>query len=363
VTEEPSPPPQQPEAPAAPRLDWRILAAVAAVVAALAIAATVYLTLRPEQQLTQPEAPTTPAEEDAWAGLAEYDRLGVRPLSIPRPTPNAAMLETMLSGYADVEFTVGADGKASDIHILRESAEDIGYGAEARRLVAAATWPTEWRGRTAPYAGRYRVVFPPGRGAARAIAPISIASPVLNEEILALRRNVSVTLLVGVSPQGAVESARIIETDAESSAVTAEALRVAMGARFPSNPAGVGYETQLVVRFDVLGALGAREPPAAGPAVSLSEVPFAQRPSARDFSRHYPNRALRAGINGRVALSCTVRQDLRLDCLIAEEDPPNEGFGAAALRIAGRFRAARQFPDGRSTVGAQVTVPIAFRVE
>jgi hypothetical protein len=33
------------------------------------------------------------------------------------------------------------------------------------------------------------------------------------------------------------------------------------------------------------------------------------------------------------------------------------------LRIAQRFRAERQFPDGRSTVGAQVRMPLAFRAE
>jgi TonB family protein len=360
-TEHPSPaPPPQP--PARRQLDWRTLAAIAAAIAVLAIVAVIVVTMRPEQA-AQPEAPADVVEEEEWPGLADYDRLGVRPLSIPRPRPSAAMLETILSGYADIEFTVGADGKATDIHVLRESVEGIGYGAEARRLVAAATWPTEWRGRTAPYPGRYRVIFPPGRSSARVIAPLSIANPRLSEEILALGRNAAVTLQVRVSADGAVESAQVLDADVESAAVAAEAVRVAMGARFPSNPAGVGYETQLVVRFDVLGAVGAGAQTPSGPAVTLSEVPFTQRPSARDFSRHYPNRALRAGLDGRVTLSCTVRRDLRLDCLIAAEDPPNEGFGAAALRIAGRFRAAREFPDGRSTVGAQVTVPLAFRVE
>jgi TonB family protein len=362
-----APPPEQPATqpaqPIRPKLDWRIPAAVAAVVTAASVAVAVYFATRPGQEFAPLAPPPASVEQEAWPGLAEYDRLGVRPLSIPRPTPNAAMLATFLSGYADLEFTVGADGKASDIRVIRESAEDIGYGAEARRLVAAATWPTEWRGRAAPYAGRYRVVFPPGRSFADAVTPISIASPNLNEEILALRRNAAVTLQVSVNADGAVESAQVIDADVDSQAVAAEALRVAMGARYPTNPAGVGYETQLVVRFDVLGALSAREHAPVGPVVALSEVPFAQRPTASDFSRNYPRRALNAGLDGHVSLNCVVGRDLRLDCRIAEEDPPNQGFGNAALRIARRFRAERQFPDGRSTVGAQVSVPMAFRVE
>lgn len=358
--QQPTPPQQSP----ALRLDARVLAAIGAA-ALVAIAALAYLFLRNDQPAQQAGTPAVVAqeEEDPWAGLAEYDRLLVRPVSIPRPVMGLAMRSTILSGHADVEFTVGADGKASDIRVVGESAEDLGYGAEGRRLVAAATWPTEWRGRTAPYAARYRVIFPPGRSGASAIAPISIASPILTEEILALGRNATVTLVVRVGPDGAVETAQIVDADAPNQAIAREAMRVAMGARFPEDPAGVGYETRLAVRFDVLAALGAREPVTTAPAASLSEVPFAQRPSSSDFSRHFPRRALNQGIEGRVTLVCNVRRDLRLACNIAEENPPGEGFGAAALRIARRFRAEREFPDGRPTVGAHVRVPMVFRVE
>jgi TonB family protein len=343
-------------------MEWRIGAAVIAAILLIGVPLAVYFGTRPSRPFAEPEAAAPAEQEEDWAWMADQDRLLVRPTAIGRPVLNPAMQMTILSGYADLEFTVGADGKASDIRVVRESARDLGYGAEARRLVAGATWPTQWRGRSAPYAGGYRVIFPPGR-AGRAIAPLSIASPNLTREILALRRNAAVTLLLRVTPEGAVESARVIDADVESAAVTAEALRVAMGARFPANPAGFAYDTQLIVRFDVLGALHEESETPVGPTVSLSEVPFTQRPGARDFARHYPRRALNAGTNGRVTLSCTVRRDLRLQCSVAEEDPPGAGFGAAALRIARQFRAARQFPDGQSTVGAQVRVPLVFQVE
>jgi len=360
---EPPPPPPLPP-PSTPRgFDRRtILIAIAAVALVLIVmAVTLYTNRRPGEPLIPTETPTTAAVEDEeWPGLSEHDRLHVRPDRIGRPVLGPAMSMTILSGFADIEFTVGPDGRASDISVLRESAEDIGYGAEAVRLVRGAQWPIQWRGRTAPYPARYRVIFPPGR-AGREIAPLAIASPNLTPEILALRRNVIVTLHVRVTSEGLVESAQIIESDVENAAVAAEAMRVALSARYPPNPAA-GYETQLVVHFDVLGASGQGEQ-TPGPTVSLSEVPFSQRPSASDFARHYPRRALSAGVEGRVTLSCIVRNNYRLNCSVASEDPPGVGFGQAAVRIARQFRAGRQFPDGRSTVGAQVSMPMVFQVE
>ncbi|MBC7769283.1 MAG: energy transducer TonB [Phycisphaerales bacterium] len=361
-----SPPPAPPPAESAPRgFDRRaILIAVAAVVGVLiVIAITLYTNRRPGEPLIPIDAPTTATVEDEeWPGLAEHDRLHVRPDRIGRPVLSVAMQNTILSGYADMEFIVGQDGRASDIRTARESAEDLGYAAEAARLIRGATWPAEWRGRSAPYPARYRVIFPPGRNAGREIAPLAIASPNLTPEILALRRNAAVTLFVRVTPEGVVESARVIDSDVQSDAVTAEAMRVALGARFPPNP-NVGYETQLVVRFDVLGALGGGGDEPTGPVVALSEVPFTQRPGVSDYARHYPRRALNAGVDGRVTLNCIVRRNLRLDCDITSETPANEGFGPAAIRIARQFRAARQFPDGRSTIGAQVSMPLVFQVE
>ncbi len=367
-TPPPTPAEASPAAPAAApsagqRPDWRILAGIGAVLAVIVLAAAFFF-LRTDQAPAPTDAPTTAEfEDEEWPGLDEQDRLLVRPVSMPRPVIGEAMQATMLSGYADVEFTVGPNGKAGDIRVVRESARDVGYGAEARRLVNAATWPTEWRGRTAPYAGQYRVIFPPGRNAGRAIAPIAIASPNLTPEILALRRDVTVTLFVRVDASGAVESAQVVEADVQNNAVLSEAMRVAQGARFPPNPAGFGYETPLTIRFEVMAALGQAEETPVGPVVALSEVPFTQRPSAGDFGRHYPRRALVNRVEGRVTLNCVVQRNFRLDCVVAEEDPPGQGFGQAAMRLSRVFRAAREFPDGRPTVGAQVRVPLQFRVE
>ncbi len=363
-------PPRDPGvAPAAPGpavstrklLDKRVLLGglVGLAIVMLATLAFLYLNTRLERDRAGANTPnaTAPADEE-WPGLSDQDRLHVRPVSIPRPRPTPGMLTAILSGYADAEFTVGADGKATDIRIVRESTSDIGYGAEARRMIAAAEWPTDWRGRVAPYHAAYRVVFPPGRGPS-AIAPLSIGRPNLTPDILALRRDVAVTLLLHVTADGLVDSARVIDQDVDSSAAAAEAMRVALGARYP--PSATGYQTQLVIRFEVVAAANADETAPRGPAISYADVPFSQRPNASDYSRYYPRRARYNGIDGRVVLSCVVQRSLRLQCSVAEENPPGQGFGDAALRIARRFRAERQFPDGRSTVGAQVNMPMVFR--
>ncbi|MBL8542232.1 MAG: TonB family protein [Hyphomonadaceae bacterium] len=357
-----TPKPDAARAPAARppfKLDRRVLAGAIVVLAALlVIGVLVYLNARSGRDLAN-GAPDEQAQVDEeWPGLGDQNRLHVRPLTMPRPRPTPGMLASILSGYADAEFTIGADGKAGNIRIVRESAPDIGYGAEARRMIAAATWPTDWRGRSAPFDASYRVIFPPGRGPSE-IEPLAIASPNLTPEIMALRRDVAVTLLVHVTPEGLVDSARVIDQDVESSAAAAEAMRVALGARYPAN--GAGYETQLVVRFNVTAAQTAEGELPRGPSVSYADVPFSQRPSASDYSRYYPRRARYNNIDGRVTLACIVQRNLRLDCSVAEENPPGQGFGEAALRIARRFRAQSQFPDGRSTVGAQVSMPMAFR--
>lgn len=357
---------QQPQAESTPaaaapvKFDRRmVVGAAAAAVALMVIVGLIHLSQRSTRDLANGGTAATQVQADEeWPGMDDQNRLHVRPLTMPRPRPTPGMLASILSGYADAEFTIGADGKASNIRIVRESTPDIGYGAEARRLITAATWPTDWRGRSAPFDASYRVIFPPGRGASE-IQPLAIASPNLTPEIMALRRDVAVTLLVHVTPEGLVDSARVIDQDVESSAAAAEAMRVALGARYPSS--GAAYETQLVVRFDVAAAQSAQNDLPRGPSVSYGEVPFSQRPSASDYSRYYPRRARYNNINGRVVLSCIVQRNLRLDCSIAEENPPGQGFGDAALRIARRFRAEPQFPDGRATIGAQVSMPMVFR--
>ncbi|MBY0564309.1 MAG: energy transducer TonB [Hyphomonadaceae bacterium] len=99
-------------------------------------------------------------------------------------------------------------------------------------------------------------------------------------------------------------------------------------------------------------------PPAAAAA---GRVAWAQRPSARRIADLYPERALRAGMGGRVQLDCTVLANLTVSCSILSETPPGMGFGAAALSAASAYRAQPRLSDGASAVGSQARIAIAFQ--
>jgi protein TonB len=86
------------------------------------------------------------------------------------------------------------------------------------------------------------------------------------------------------------------------------------------------------------------------------------RPEPDDLRRHFPRDALRAGIAGRVVLECLVRTEGTLLCVVVVENPPERGFGEAALRIAEKYRAATYLQDGSPAQGARVRLPITFAV-
>ncbi len=103
-------------------------------------------------------------------------------------------------------------------------------------------------------------------------------------------------------------------------------------------------------------------PPAPVAPSVISNPQWLERPSGRDFTRHYPPRALEREREGRVVLDCVVGADGRIGCAVAEEDPSGWGFGEAAVRISRSFRMSPQTVDGRPTDGGRVRVPIAFRL-
>jgi len=106
-----------------------------------------------------------------------------------------------------------------------------------------------------------------------------------------------------------------------------------------------------------------------GPPPSVSErqdhlegSSWVEMPSAGDFAQHYPQEALRRGIDGAAMLDCLVNDDHRLICEVDSETPTGHGFGRAALRIAESFRMAPATRDGFATAGGRVRVPIRFDV-
>ena len=67
-------------------------------------------------------------------------------------------------------------------------------------------------------------------------------------------------------------------------------------------------------------------------------------------------------VTARTKMQCRVQADGTLaDCRLLSEEPKGQGFGDAALRMAKLYHMKLVSADGRSTIGAIVTVPIAWK--
>lgn len=85
-------------------------------------------------------------------------------------------------------------------------------------------------------------------------------------------------------------------------------------------------------------------------------------PSNEDVLAVYPQAAKADGLSGRARITCTITAAGMLEaCGIASEEPAGAGFGAAALALAGKFSLEPHWADGRSAVGAALTVPFRFQ--
>jgi len=81
-------------------------------------------------------------------------------------------------------------------------------------------------------------------------------------------------------------------------------------------------------------------------------------PSADDMELVYPEKAARLEVAGRVVLDCIIRSDNGLICQVGSENPPDQGFGAAAVELANKIHI-RPLVSW-SLAGLHITVPIRF---
>jgi TonB family protein len=95
----------------------------------------------------------------------------------------------------------------------------------------------------------------------------------------------------------------------------------------------------------------------------VGDPDWVQRPTADDVKAFYPARAVAEHVEGRALIACQVRADGGLEgCAVLKEDPAAYGFGDAALRMSERFRMTQRSRSGLPTAGADVRIPILFKL-
>ena len=98
------------------------------------------------------------------------------------------------------------------------------------------------------------------------------------------------------------------------------------------------------------------------PQTVTKEVHWVERPTANDVAAAYPDRAQDAQVSGRAELECVVGADGRMDyCRAFAEAPVGQGFGAAALELAPKFRMEMTPPPPPGTAPT-VYIPIHFQI-
>jgi protein TonB len=103
-------------------------------------------------------------------------------------------------------------------------------------------------------------------------------------------------------------------------------------------------------------------PPPEPPRPSVITSPdWLRRPSGEDIARYYPERAQRMNVEGRATISCSVTAKGTLEgCSVQSEDPADQDFGSAALRMSRLFKMRPMTKDGAPVEGGTVRIPIRF---
>ena len=93
----------------------------------------------------------------------------------------------------------------------------------------------------------------------------------------------------------------------------------------------------------------------------ITNPDWLRQPNGDDLARYYPDRAQRLGVPGQATIDCAVSDAGGLeDCRVATESPKDDGFGNAALKMAGDFRMRPMTRDGVPLAGGRIRIPIRF---
>lgn len=94
----------------------------------------------------------------------------------------------------------------------------------------------------------------------------------------------------------------------------------------------------------------------------IGKPKWVQTPQINDLEAVLPQAARKAGVyQARASLECKVVAGGAVDgCAVVSQDPPDLGYGDAALMLAKFFRLAVWTEEGLPSVGGQVRIPLRF---
>lgn len=102
---------------------------------------------------------------------------------------------------------------------------------------------------------------------------------------------------------------------------------------------------------------------AAPPIPVIGRPDWIKKPGAKEFARHFPERAIRTGTSGAATLDCRVAADGHVNsCRVVDETPMDYEFGSAAIKLSKYFVMRPRTEDGRPVDGAAVRIPLRFEL-
>jgi hypothetical protein len=104
------------------------------------------------------------------------------------------------------------------------------------------------------------------------------------------------------------------------------------------------------------------------PRVHLSDLEWAQQPTAEEAQAAYPKSLLERGMGAKVSVTCQVQSDLSVVCAVTDPRPQGDEKAAedyrkltfASVAVMSLYRAAPNLRSGEASAGAVIDTRVAF---